>query len=358
MERLRYIINIIIIALLLLTVAIQRNQKAFGTPVDQLLEPKVEDKSAPISELSNDTVLINSTTIVKGISGYGGPTPVSIYISDGKIAKVTALPNTETPDFLSFVLETGILESWNGLSPENAIEKKVDAIAGATLSSEALIANVNQALRYYSKSAASQAANPFNVKNIIAILVILAGIVVSYLSKKGMWRNVILILNVIVLGFWCGYFISLSLLVNWLSNGVNLIVALVPLCLLAVAIALPFFGKKGHYCTWHCPLGSAQELMGKARKNKFKIPTKWIKYLSYLREGIMLTLLFIMWLGVGFSIMDYELFSAFLFQSASIGMLIATVIVLILSIFINKPYCRFVCPTGTLLQFSTTTKSN
>lgn len=356
MEKVRYILNLIIIALILLTVAVQRNQKVLGKPVDQLFKEPIEDTISAISQLENGTVRINSARIAKGASGYGGPTPVHIFIEDGVISKVEAQPNDETPDFFDYVLETNILSSWNGMTAEEALNKKVDAVSGATLSSESLISNVRQSLQFYSQSAPTTRANPFSIKNIIGLLVIITGIVVSYVAKKGKWRNVQLALNVIVLGFWCGNFLSMSILVNWLSNGTNLMTAIVPLTLLVVAIAMPLVGKKGHYCAWHCPLGSIQELAGKTRKQKIKIPVRILKYLNYFREGLLLTLLFIMWLGVGFSIMDYELFSAFIFQSASIGILIAALLVVVLSFFVNRPYCRFICPTGTLLQFSTTTK--
>jgi len=358
MDKLRYILNIAIIALLLLTVAVQRNEKVLGTPVDQLFKPAIEDTLSPITELENGSIRINSARIVKDVSGYGGPTPVHIFIEDGKITKVEALPNSETPDFQDYVIESGLLSSWDGLTPEKAIEHKVDAVSGATLSSESFKTNVNQALQFYTQASPTSTSNPFTLKNIIGLFVIITGIVVSYVAKKGKWRNIQLALNVIVLGFWCGYFLSLSLLVNWLSNGANLAVAMVPLTLLVVAIVLPLVGKKGHYCAWHCPLGSIQELAGKTRKQKLKIPVRWLKYLNYMREGLLLGLLFIMWLGVGFSIMDYELFAAFIFQSASTGILIAALAFVVLSIFLTRPYCRFVCPTGTLLQFSTTTKSN
>ena len=62
------------------------------------------------------------------------------------------------------------------------------------------------------------------------------------------------------------------------------------------------------------------------------------------------------WCGVDFEIMNYEVFSAFLFDSASVAVLIMAVLFLALSIFTPRPYCRFVCPTGAILTVSQKTK--
>ena len=64
-----------------------------------------------------------------------------------------------------------------------------------------------------------------------------------------------------------------------------------------------------------------------------------------------------MWTGVWVSWIDYELFSAFVVKNAPAGMLIAGGVVVLLSVFVPRPYCRFVCPTGTLLRMSQNVES-
>ncbi|MGL5272598.1 MAG: 4Fe-4S binding protein, partial [Phocaeicola sp.] len=159
-----------------------------------------------------------------------------------------------------------------------------------------------------------------------------------------------------VLGFWSGSFISLSLLVNILANGVNYWLFIIPFLLIVTAFIYPLFGKKNHYCTWICPLGACQELLNKSVPYKISISNRVLKYLDYFREGLFIFLLTIMWLGVGFEAMDYELFSVFLFQSASSYLLIAGAVFAVLSCFVQRPYCRFVCPTGSLFKFSERSK--
>lgn len=99
---------------------------------------------------SGDTMIVNTTTLGKDIQGFAGNVPVKVYILDGKVVKVTALANNETPGFFQQVVR--ILDSWTGLTPKQGIAKNVDAVSGATYSSNAIVANVRAALEYADKA--------------------------------------------------------------------------------------------------------------------------------------------------------------------------------------------------------------
>ena len=73
------------------------------------------------------------------IKGFNGPTPLQIALDEkGKIIEIRVLKNNETPNFLNRVLDAGFLESWNGLTVEEALNKEVDAVSGATYSSNGI----------------------------------------------------------------------------------------------------------------------------------------------------------------------------------------------------------------------------
>lgn len=59
-----------------------------------------------------------------------------------------------------------------------------------------------------------------------------------------------------------------------------------------------------------------------------------------------------LWSGVFFRWMDYELFSAFLFRQAAPAVIGVAVGFILLSCVVQRPYCRFVCPTGNLFRIS------
>jgi polyferredoxin len=64
----------------------------------------------------------------------------------------------------------------------------------------------------------------------------------------------------------------------------------------------------------------------------------------------------VMWCGVWFDWMNYELFSAFLFNQAAWGVIVAALLFVALSFVVQRPYCRFVCPTGSLFRIAQNSK--
>ena len=98
----------------------------------------------------NGVYIVNTTTLSQDVIGYNGTTPLKIYIKDDKIQKIEALPNDETPRFFEMV-KSGLLNKWNGMTVKQASSAKVDAVTGATYSSNAVKENVRLGLEYYKK---------------------------------------------------------------------------------------------------------------------------------------------------------------------------------------------------------------
>ena len=82
-------------------------------------------------------------------SGYNGPTPVLITLKEGKVAKVQALTNQESPGYFELLVEEKLFDRWNGLTAADAAALEVDIVSGATYSSDAIIHNVRTGLIYY-----------------------------------------------------------------------------------------------------------------------------------------------------------------------------------------------------------------
>ena len=98
----------------------------------------------------NGVYIVNTTTLSTDVIGYNGPTPLKIYIKADKIDKIEALPNDETPRFFEMV-KTGLLNKWNGMTVKQAASANVDALTGATYSSNAVKENVRLGVNYYQK---------------------------------------------------------------------------------------------------------------------------------------------------------------------------------------------------------------
>ncbi len=104
----------------------------------------------PITKNGKQTV-INTTTIASDIKGYVGTTPLKIYISNNKIEKIEALANEETPKYF-FKVKKQMLDKWNGMTVNKAINAKVDGVTGATYSSDCVRETVKRGLQYYKKN--------------------------------------------------------------------------------------------------------------------------------------------------------------------------------------------------------------
>lgn len=99
----------------------------------------------------NGTTIVNTTTLAEDVEGYAGPTPLKIYIKKNKIEKIEALKNVETPKYFALI-KRDLLNRWNGLNVKKAAQQQVDAVTGATFSSEAVIENVRRGLDFYNKN--------------------------------------------------------------------------------------------------------------------------------------------------------------------------------------------------------------
>ena len=108
-----------------------------------------EVKDAKGSKLG--TVLFSSP-YSDDIKGFNGPTPLLITLdAEGRIKDVVLLPNEETPRFVQHVIKGGLCESWNGLTPAEALETDVDAISGATYTSIGVKNSLFARLKVYEK---------------------------------------------------------------------------------------------------------------------------------------------------------------------------------------------------------------
>ena len=94
-----------------------------------------------------DTLVINTADLCKDVIGYDGPTPLVIKVVNGVVASVEALPNTESPSYFDRVIKGGLLKAVVGKKVDEAAKMKLDAVSGATYSSEAVIENLRAGLQ-------------------------------------------------------------------------------------------------------------------------------------------------------------------------------------------------------------------
>lgn len=374
--------GILLVAIFIASLAVVIQGRLFGYRIDHLFSQKPENniekiipskkdlKRAGYSDvklseiqpgiwriINKDSVsggmVISSSYFSGNIKGYGGSIPILIFLDSNRvIEKIVLLGNQENPDFISDVVNSHVFKSWQGKTVNEALNLNVNAISGATISSEAIIKSIKLSLNALSPEQVRFYSPLKSGKNIIAIVLLLITIAVVYKKPRQIWyRQILLVLNVVVLGFWCGNYLSVSFLANWFAAGNNFSSDPVQAVLLAIVLIGGFTGKKNLYCNWVCPFGAAQELSGKLSKKKWKIPIKMLKILNHFKEGILILLMVLLWMNVTTTVFNYELFAAFQVFRADYFIIGLAVAFLGLSVFIHKPWCRFVCPTGQFLNW-------
>ena len=163
-----------------------------------------------------------------------------------------------------------------------------------------------------------------------------------------------LILNFVVLGLWCGTFISWSVLVGFMSGGINVWISLITIIMLVIAFVYPLFGKKQYYCTYVCLLGAVQELTAMTTHKKWRMSKHTTQCLGHFRKILFWALMVLLLTGVWSQWMNYELFVTFVFNSAPWIIPLVTIVFVLLSFFVPRPYCRFVCPMGSSFKLPVT----
>ena len=367
------LLSLVVVVLILAAAAILRDGRILGHDLREAHEAKAL-KNDTLEVTPDGAFVVNTKPLAKDVQGYGGPVPLKIHIKDGRVAAVEAEPNAESPDFFNRAKE--LLNHWQNKSVDEALAEEVDAVSGATFSSRAIIANMQRGLAYAQKrgqwseegsvGALGTSAPPIvgsvdgsvgaletGASPIVALIVVLLGAVVPLFYNNRRLHLVQLAVNVVVLGLWTGTFVSYTLFLRIFAGGVSLsaIGALAaPLLMLIVALIYPLAGRSGHYCANVCPFGSAQELAGKLSRRKLRITPRVLKLLSVLRNLLWGVLMALLLTGTCTAWIDYELFTAFLYSSASVWVTVLAALFLVLSVWVPRPYCRFVCPTGALIK--------
>ena len=367
------LLSLVVVVLILAAAAILRDGRILGHDLREAHEAKAL-KNDTLEVTPDGAFVVNTKPLAKDVQGYGGPVPLKIHIKDGRVAAVEAEPNAESPDFFNRAKE--LLNHWQNKSVDEALAEEVDAVSGATFSSRAIIANMQRGLAYAQKrgqlgedgsvGALETSAPPIvgsggnpvgaletGASPIVALVVVLLGAVVPLFYNNRRLHLVQLAVNVVVLGLWTGTFVSYTLFMRIFAGGVSLsaIGALAaPLLMLIVALIYPLAGRSGHYCANICPFGSAQELAGKLSRRKLRITPRVLKLLSVLRNLLWGVLMALLLTGTCTAWIDYELFTAFLYSSASVWVTVLAALFLVLSVWVPRPYCRFVCPTGALIK--------
>lgn len=317
---------------------------------------RISDDEIIVKNVNDEQIgcVLHSMPSCSDISGYAANVPVLIGLNnEKKVVGLELQENKETEWFVERVLSKGLLNSWTGLVASDAAVVKVDAVSGATMTSDAIIKSVHRRLAAFEKVIEKQQGMSFvQVVNEFVAWAFLAVSVFAFLPKSPLakYRKYVLLASVLIPGFWLSRFVSLALVGGWASAGVPIETQLYMVVLAVLALIIPLLTGKGYYCTWYCPFGAAQELIGNLCPKKFTPSGEFREFLVRLRPSILMVISFLLIAGVKIDLNCVEPFSAFVIKSASFVMFVFALVFLLISFVVRRPWCNYFCPTGQILE--------
>lgn len=287
--------------------------------------------------------------------GHDGPVSVAIFLDDGMIIRgVRLLEEHETRRFVERMHGMHFLERWNGRHLYDP-QQRVDATTGATATSAAVATNVNHtlaALLDRDPAPVMVRETPHTKAGQWAVLFVTVMSLACFLSPDTTRRLRIplLILSVAVLGIWQGTFVSMAGLYRWLIMGIPPLVYFGTLVIFILSLLFPALTGRSYYCRYLCPFGAAQELVGLLTRRKLKLSQQTLRTARRVRRGILVAVVILLLILPHVELADMEPFTLFVFRSAALSSLVLGGVSLVGSLFVRRPWCRLLCPTGEILS--------
>ncbi|MDX9975691.1 MAG: 4Fe-4S binding protein [FCB group bacterium] len=188
-----------------------------------------------------------------------------------------------------------------------------------------------------------------DVAILVGFLCLAAWLVLKRRSRPGVLA--LTVVSLLYFGFWRkGCVCPVGSVQNVLDGALHSSVAVpwvvVLFFVLPILFAL-FFGRV--FCAAVCPLGAIQELVAVKPVQLSRPVIAALSVIPYAYLGLAV-------LGVatgsGYLICEYDPFVGFFRFGASFNMFLVGGLLLLLGVFVGRPYCRFLCPYGVLLGWA------
>jgi len=302
--------------------------------------------------------VFSSADFAPEVRGFGGRLNLAIRTdASGKLIDLLIVRSNETPSYLGSLRDW--LDSLKGQStfgPEPLAG--VNAVAGATVSSEAVLAAVRTSGQQFAAEVLK--SGPYGEKHFarvadMASLYLLATALLAFVAIRASraWSRVAVLALTFLLG-------GVVLNAQYSSEQIATLLSLdVPraeltgvfLLVVGVPILVLLFGNL--YCGYLCPFGAAQELLGYVLPRRFRLapardPMRATRFIKYIVLAVFILGFFLArdrrTLGAD------PLTSVFALRTSQPWMLAIVGAALIGSLLHARFWCRYLCPAGAFLS--------
>lgn len=296
-------------------------------------------------------------------TGYGGKLKVLVAVSpEGRAERIIITEHRETSYFLERVLKRGFLKQLTNKSYQEAFSlgKDVDGVSGATYTCRAISEAVKKATRKvagevlgYRLPEEPEKPVRIGVPEVLIFLLFLSAFFARSLKSRGKKRIrwVILIISTIFIGFLYNKLLNL-VVVNRFLTGLwpGWRTELYWYLLLAALLVVLLTEGENLYCGWICPFGAIQEGLGALGGFK-KNPAKFIKYFRWFQRLLALVAVCVALIYRNPGKFNYEIYSSFFALIGTDLQFLLLGLILVLSLFVIRPWCLFLCPTKAIVDY-------
>ncbi|MCA9214199.1 MAG: FMN-binding protein [Planctomycetales bacterium] len=308
-------------------------------------------------------VIIRTSSVAENIIGYQGPTDTLIGIDrEGKIAGIFIGKSYDNEPYVGYVRDDEYFASLftNIAATEFAASEltgKIEGVSGATMTSVAVADGILLATKRYvdelAKPVDETPSWPWSLRDAGTVAVIMAGCVIGMTRLRGdkRFRTALTVLTIVYLGLINGDMISQAMLVGWAKNSVPWKNAGGLVALSIAAFVVPITTRRNIYCTHLCPHGAAQSMLKNRLPWKLKLSKTLRLKLKCIPYVLLAWCILVAIKDLPFSLVDIEPFDAWVIGVGGFTTVAIAAVGLIGSLFVPMAYCRFGCPTGTLLNY-------
>ncbi|EMI46605.1 membrane bound regulatory protein [Rhodopirellula sp. SWK7] len=358
--------------------------------IGEISESATLNITDPVATIRSPTGVLESIIIRTGpfsdeVIGYQGPTELILSFDDNaKLRSIRIRESLDNEPYVTYVRDEDYF--WNSIQGKtlselaswNPVDEGVEGVSGATMTSLAIAESLPQIAAKIETSgglerwtllrpppwswawareslAETYSEIRFSARDtaVICLLVLLGLTTKMGWMRQRRLRLAWLTLTVIVIGFWTGNLISLSLIMGWASSGVCWTLAIGLVAIVATALASPPLTRGNPYCNHLCPHGAIQQLVRpstKSRRHQTLSP-RWAKRLFVIAPLTLVVAYLVLLFWPTTDVSGVEPFHAYLWPMAAASSVVLCVVTLLVSLRVPMAYCRMGCPTGFLLGY-------
>lgn len=339
----------------------------FFDEVDHLAQDELHSEQWHVFDATNDRLgsIVRTSPAADNIVGYQGPTECLIALDlDGVVQKIRVRKSYENEPYYGYLNEDWSFRFlFQGLTlPEVAnfdlVANEVEGVSGATMTSMAVAKGVVQTAKQFLAATEQPEAVPKPKWSLTkaqagSLIIFGIGILVALTNLRGTtWLRVCYQLVLIgYVGFVNGDMLSLAMLGGWAEHGIPWKSAVHFVALLGAAIALPIGMRRNVYCSHLCPHGAVQQLLRNRLPWRWHLGTRSRRLFKLIPFGLLAWAVLISVFQWSYSLVDIEPFDAYSLRIAGWATILVAVVGVLFSLFVPMGYCRYGCPTGSILNY-------